>query len=177
VDVIEAIRTRRSTRAFRPAPVREADIDRVLEAARLAPSAGNLQAYEIILVTPDALSVLAMAAPGHPGVTQAAAALVFCADRNRSSARYGRRGASLFAVQDATIACAYAQLAATELGLATLWIGAFDDDAVRERFGIEAGLSPIAILLLGHSAERPAPVGRRAIGELVRRVGGLPRRG
>jgi nitroreductase len=175
VDVIEAIRTRRSVRAFRLAPVKEADVDRVLEAARLAPSAGNLQAYAVILVTPDALPALADAAPGHPAMTHAGAALVFCADRRRSSARYGARGASLFAVQDATIACAYAQLAATELGLATLWIGAFDDDAVREGLGIGHELSPVAILLLGHSAEEPAPVGRRTIGELVRTVGGPAR--
>jgi nitroreductase len=170
MDVFEAIRTRRSIRTFVPAPIRADDITRIMQAARLAPSAGNLQAYEMVEVTGDALVALADAAPGHGALVEAPAAIVFCAHPARSAVRYGERGATLFAIQDATIACAYAQLAATALGLASLWIGSFDEAEVRGVLGVGEELRPVAILVVGRGAEAPEMPPRRPLEDMVRSV-------
>ena len=136
MDLFEAIGKRRSVRAFRPDAVEPEQLSRVLAAANAAPSAGNLQAYEIFAVTQQtSRAALAHAAWDQGFVAQAPVALVFCANPARSAAKYGERGARLYAVQDATIACSFAVLAATALGLGTVWVGAFSDTAVQQVLG------------------------------------------
>ncbi|HWE21261.1 MAG TPA: nitroreductase family protein, partial [Hyphomicrobiaceae bacterium] len=85
----------------------------------------------------------------------------------RSKAKYGSRGAELFCLQDATIAAAYAQLAATEANLGSCWVGAFDDNGVSESLGAPAHLRPMALMPLGYSAEMPERPPRRALSQLV----------
>jgi nitroreductase len=146
---------------------------RILDAARRAPSAGNLQAYEIVEVEGRAaLSALARAALDQAFVAEAPAALVFCALPERSAQTYGRRGAQLYCVQDATIACAYAQLAAAALGLASVWVGAFGEDDVRRAIGAGPHALPVAILPIGYAREQGDVTTRRHLDDLVRRVGG-----
>lgn len=101
-------------------------------------------------------------------VAQAPMVLVFCANQARSPAKYRERGASLYAIQDATIACAFAMLAATALGLGTVWVGAFDAAAV-QRVGCH-DLLPVAILPIGYPAEEPEPTPRRSLTDLVHEV-------
>jgi nitroreductase len=72
-------------------------------------------------------------------------------------------------VQDATVAAAYAQLAATALGLATCWVGAFDEEAVARAAELPASQRPVAILSLGYAAEDPPPTPRRPLTDLVHR--------
>jgi len=171
MDYFEVIRKRRSIRAFQPRPVEPEKLRRVLEAADLAPSAGNLQAYEILVARDgERKRALAQAALGQAFVAQAPVVLGFAANRSRSAAKYGRRGAELYALQDATIACAYAQLAATAEGLATVWVGAFDDDAVAEALDLPEGLRPAALLPLGYAAEEPEPTPRRSLEEIAREL-------
>jgi len=142
-----------------------------LEAANHAPSAGNLQAYEIYSVSHrTALESLVRAALGQEFIAQAPVALVFCANPARSVRRYGKRGASLYCIQDATIACAYAQLAATALGLASVWGGAFDDDAVREAIGVGQDLLPVAILPIGYAGQDARATPRRSLANLVHNI-------
>jgi nitroreductase len=168
MDFFETVRVRRSVRTFMPGEVRADQIQTILETANRAPSAGNLQAYEVYVVADrEARERLRYAALDQPDITQAPVVLVFCARPGRSEEKYGRRGKVLFSVQDATIACAYAQLATTALGLACVWIGAFDEDAVRRALDIERALRPVAILPVGHAGERPAPTTRRALTNLV----------
>jgi nitroreductase len=169
----ELMQVRRSVRAYEAREVEAAKLESVLEAARAAPSAGNLQAYEVWVVSHGAVkTALAHAALNQMFVAEAAAVLVFMACPGRSAVRYGERGEQLYAVQDATLACAYAQLAATELGLATCWVGAFHDDRVRAALADPEDRRPVAILPVGYAAEAPGPTGRRALRELVRREGG-----
>jgi nitroreductase len=167
VELFEAIRKRRSVRAFAPRPVEEEKVQQVLAAANAAPSAGNLQGYRIYRFNgPAERGALARAAWGQQFVAEAPVALVFCADPARSAAKYHERGARLYAVQDATIACTFAMLAATALGLGTVWVGAFDDDAVSAVVG-RTDLPPVAILPLGYPGEEPEPAPRRALADLV----------
>ncbi len=87
---------------------------------------------------------------------------------------YGQRGAWLYCLQDAAIACAYAQLAATALGLGSVWVGEFDDAAVRRAVGVGKELLPVAILPIGYAGEKPEKTARRRLNELVREVGDKP---
>jgi len=168
MDFFELIQRRRSTRLFTSQPVEEQKLQAILEAANRAPSAGNLQAYEIYLVTDLArLHHLAEAALDQDFIAQAPLALVFCANPARSSKKYGRRSASLYCLQDATIACAFAHLAAAALDLASVWVGAFDDDRVRRAIGVGDSLLPVAILPVGYPGEKPPPASRRSLSGLV----------
>ena len=167
----ELIKVRRSIRAFQPVPVEDEKLRKILIAANLAPSAGNLQAYEIYVVRDQKIKArLAKAAFDQEFISEAPIVLVFCANPLRSSIRYGRRGEELYSVQDATIATTFAMLMATNLGLGNVWVGAFDDDEVRRILKLPEFLRPIAILPIGYPAERPEFVGRRSLEDLVHYV-------
>ncbi|MBZ5498401.1 MAG: nitroreductase family protein [Acidobacteriia bacterium] len=164
-DVVEA---RRSIRAFTERAPEEEKLRRIVHTANQAPSAGNLQAYEIFVVRGASdRKALARASLGQEFVAGAPVSLVFCARPARAAPKYGRRGTQLYATQDATIACTYAMLAATALGLATVWVGAFHDDEVRRAIRASEEIIPVAILPIGYPAEKPEPTSRRAIEDLV----------
>jgi len=170
MDFFDIIKTRRSVRLYQDAPVEPEKLQAILEAANIAPSAGNLQGYEFYLVTRlETRQALVKAALGQEFLAQAPVSLVFCANPQRSSVKYSKRGRQLYSVQDATIACTFAMLAATALGLSTVWVGAFDDDWVREAAGLPADLLPVALLPIGYAAENPAPRPRRRLQEIVHR--------
>ena len=168
MEFFEVLKARRSVRAFEDTPVEDDKLKRILEAASSAPSAGNLQAYEIFLVR-DAVRrrMLAEAALSQDFVAEAPVVLVFCANPDRSSWRYGRRGVELYSLQDATIAASYAQLAAVGLGLASVWVGAFYDEEVSEAIGVKGRLRPVAVIPIGYPAEKPRATSRRSLKDLV----------
>ncbi len=171
MDFFEVIRTRQSIRAFEDRPIEPEQLQQILDTINRAPSAGNLQGYEVYLVTNrTVLQCLAQATSGQDFITQASLALVFCAHPSRSAKKYGQRGSTLYCLQDATIACAYAQLAVTALGLASVWVGAFNEDAVRAALGVGHDLRPVAFLPIGYAAETPEHRSRRALVELVHRI-------
>jgi nitroreductase len=170
VDFFDLVAARRSIRAFSETPVERQELERILAAAGCAPSAGGLQSYRIVIVEDLETKTALAAAAGHQEfVAQAPLVLVFCADAGRSEARYGSRGASLFGLQDATLAAGYAQLAASAEGLASCWVGAFDESAAATALNAPQGLRPIAIIPIGWPAEEPLRPNRRPVDELVRR--------
>jgi nitroreductase len=170
VDLFETIAQRRSVRAFTDEPIGSDLLQQILMAANQAPSAGNLQAYEIVLVTQaPTKEALARAALHQDFLIEAPVVLAFVANPPRSAINYGQRGEHLYCLQDATIACAYAQLAATALGLATVWVGAFYDESIRNILDLPPESQPAALLAVGHQAEHPPPNPRRALADLVRR--------
>jgi len=161
MSFFELAERRKSIRRFLGKPVEQEKIDKILEAVSLAPSAGNLQAYEIVVVKePRRIKQLYAAYLSSSKHENVGLVLVFLADPKRSSARYGERGAKLYAMQDATIACAYAQLAAADLGLGSVWIGAFDEEAVAKAVNA-AGKKPVAMLPIGYPASNPPRLARR----------------
>ena len=171
MEFFDVVNNRKSVRAYAAQPVEDEKLHSILEAANRAPSAGNFQAYEIYLVrSPKVLRALGSAALGQLFVASAPVALVFCAHPARAARRYGERGKQLYAVQDATIACTYAMLASTALGLATAWIGAFDENKVRSAIGGPEDQIPVAILPIGYHAEKPTPTSRRSLEDLVHSV-------
>lgn len=167
MDLFEVIRTRRSVRAYQSCTVPKEKLDAVYEAVRLAPSAGNLQAFQVYVVR-DAPTrhALAQTALDQQYMAQASVVLVFCAVAERS-AKYGQRGADLYCVQDATIAAAYAQLATKAVGLDSCWVGAFDEASVVRLLGLPPGQGPVVLLPIGYAAETPVPTARRPLTELI----------
>ena len=173
MEFFEGVAKRCSVRRFLAKGVEEDKLTKVLETANAAPSAGNLQAYEIYLIRDEALKEkLVDAAYGQLFIASAPVVLVFTANRRRSAARYGSRGAELYSLQDATIAASYAQLAAVALGLATVWIGAFNEEEVGKALSLPRTERPIIILPLGYPAEEPHPTRRRRLEEIVHKVEG-----
>ncbi|MBI2955323.1 MAG: nitroreductase family protein [Chloroflexi bacterium] len=169
MDFFDAVARRYSIRAFEDKEFERDKIDQILETINRAPSAGDLQTYQVYLVRSRNLrEALARAALGQLFIAAAPMLLVFCAVPTRSSIKIGQRGEALYALQDATIASAYAQLAAAALGLGSAWVGAFDEDAVKEALGISADEVPVAIILIGYPAESPSLAPRRDLADLVR---------
>ena len=169
MDFFDTVRNRHSIRRYQTREVEEEKLWKILEAINSAPSAGDLQGYEVVLVrSASTKEALARAAYGQTSPVQAPVVLVFCADRLLSASKYGKRGAELYAVQDATIAAAYCQLAAAALGLATVWIGAFDTEAVWAAIGAPEHVTPVAIIPVGYAAEEPRATPRRSLSDLVR---------
>ena len=171
MEFFEAVGARRSTRAYLARAVPPEMLQRILEAANLAPSAGNLQSYEIFAVTNKRKREdLARAAREQIFIAGAPVVLVFAKHPALSAERYGARAESLYSIQDATIACAFASLAAAAQGLGSCWIGAFDAEEVRKIVGAPRGVTPVSMLPIGYASERPKDRERRALEELVQRV-------
>ncbi len=171
MEFMTLIEERHSVRVYGDAPVPPEDLEKILHAANRAPSAGDLQAYSIVVArTLATRQALAKAAADQQFVGQAPVVLIFLAEPERSSAKYGRRGESLYALQDATIACAYAQLAAHDLGLSACWVGAFRRRDVQEAIGVGEERMPVALLPIGYAAEKPRATPRRSLAELAREI-------
>ena len=168
-DVFEA---RHSIRAFTDQAVPDEALRKIFEAVNRAPSAGNLQAFEIYQVTRlEPKEALMRASYDQEFLVQAPLVLVFCAAPARSAVRYTERGETLYCIQDATIACTYAMLAATALGLGTVWVGAFDEEAVHGIIGATPDHRPIAMLPIGHPNAEPRIRPRRSLENIVHPVG------
>jgi nitroreductase len=160
---------RRSIRRYTRETISDTLLDKILEAARLAPSAGNLQARDFVIVRdPDMKHELAKAAYGQFFIATAPVVLVGCANIARSRIAYGSR-AELYAVQDVTIAASYVQLAAEALGIASCWIGAFDERRVAHSLQIPLDIRPVLMLPVGFPDESPEPTIRMELNRFAHR--------
>jgi nitroreductase len=161
--------SRSSVREYGSTPITGDEIGYILSCASTAPSAGNLEAWDVIIVTDEDVKMqLAEAAFGQEHVGQAPVIFVICANYVRSMSRYGERGI-LYAMQDATIACIYMMLATHARDLHSCWTGAFDDDEVRSVLELPQHVRPIVLLVVGHGHLPTVPTGRMAEGEHVHR--------
>ena len=168
MNLFETIQARQSVRAYQSRGVPADKLEKILSAANQAPSAGNLQGYEIHLTRDTGVKkALTQAAWNQDFLVQAPVVLIFCTHPARSAARYGDRGTELYCLQDAAIAIAYAQLAATALGLATCWVGAFDEKEVARAINLPSSQHPVALLPVGYPAESPLRTPRRSLADLV----------
>jgi nitroreductase len=171
LEFFEVLRIRRSVRAYEDRPVEPEKLQRILAAANSAPSAGNLQAYEIVVIrNEETRQAMVKAAYNQAFIAQAPVMLLFCAHPARSEAKYGKAAGEFFALQDATVACAYAELAAAALGLGAVWI-AVDGSAALQVAGLSQDWRPVALLPLGYRGEVPPGTPRRHLSELVHEHG------
>lgn len=168
MDVLEAIKGTRSIRAFKSEDVPPGIVEKLIEAARWAPSAGNIQPWEFIIVrNPEIKRRLVEAALGQTFIEEAPVVIVVCANENRSSQGYGVRGKTLYCIQDTAAAIQNIHLTAYSLGLGTCWVGAFREEEARAILKIPPGIRPVAIIPVGCPAESPPPRSRRPISQIV----------
>lgn len=152
MDFFELTSKRHSIRNFSDKLVEKEKIEKILSAVRTAPSAGNLKAYDVVVVTDEKkLRELGTIAARSTFVGTAQVVFVFFAVPKKSAAKYNKRGEKLYCLQDATIACTYAQLAATELGLGSCWIGSFVDEEVKRILNVHDESRPVALLPVGYA--------------------------
>jgi nitroreductase len=163
----QVLRKRRSIRSFESKQIEEFTISTIIESCDLAPSAGGLQSFEIYEVKGnDKKNLLAKAALDQMFISEAPVVLVFCANASRSVRKYGQRSI-LYSLQDATIAAVYAQLAAQALGLASAWVGAFDESKVSKGLRLPDDHKPVAIIPIGYPDEKPFKKITRGSGNLL----------
>ena len=168
MEFSDVIKARRSVRHFNTnLAVDEHDVRALLLAAVEAPTAGNIQPWRFTVVrTLEAREQLA-AALRQRWATAAPVIIVVSVDHRPCAARYGSRGEHLYAIQDTAAAAQNILLAAVDRGLASCWVGAFDEKAVRSALGIPEPITPVAILPVGHSAESAAKPSRRPLDEVT----------
>lgn len=168
MDVLDAIRGRRSIREFKSNRINENDLKKILDAGRLAPSAGNCQPLELVVVKNERIKrELANAAFGQNFVAEAPVVIVVCANVARTSSRYGRRGTELYYIQDTAASTQNILLAAHALGYGTCWIGAFDESAAARAINAPPQVRLVAIIPIGKPAEKPAPTSRLPLSKIV----------
>jgi nitroreductase len=165
MDVFEAIRTRKSVRAFRDEPVEQALLLKVMEAARAAPSARNDQEWRFVAVRERAVrEQIAREAARQPFIGAAPVLLACCAE---TDGRIMRCGQTAYTV-DVAIAMDHLSLAAAALGLGTCWIGSFDEELVKKILGIPAAVRVVELMPLGWPADAsPAPKSRLSMEKIL----------
>ncbi len=164
-DLFAVMAKRRSTRKFLDKPVETAKIDKIIAAADTAPTAGNFQGFEIFYIkSPEKKKLLVDACNKQPYV-DAPVVLVFCKNPSRVKFDFPEYILKKFAIQDATLAAGYSQLAAQALGLSSIWIGMFDEQKVMDV--IETELVPSSVLCIGYPKQTKFPKPRRNLKDLV----------
>ncbi len=164
MEVFEAIQQRYSVRRYHPQPVEPEKLGRVLEAARLAPSAGNRQEWRFVVVTDEqARQQLMEAAGGQAFVGQAPVVIAACAETDEGTMMCGQASYPI----DVAIALEHIALQAVAEGLGTCWVGAFDEAAVKEVLDIPQAIRVVELMPLGYPADQPKPKQRLALDEIV----------
>ncbi len=166
-ECLRLIYDRVSIRKYLPEDVSDELIVELLKAGNAAPSAGNLQARDFIVVrNPETKKLIAEAALEQMFIATAPVVIVVCANYPRSMRMYGERG-KLYAEQDATAAVENILLAAHALGLGAVWVGAFQEREISRILEIPEYARPIAIVPVGWPGERPGKRSRYPIEELT----------
>ena len=166
LDLFKIFSTRRSTRKFDKTKIEEWKIDKILAAADTAPTAGNFQGFEVFYIkNQKAKEALVEAANNQPYVN-APLVLVFCMDPSRVKLKFPPNILEKFSLQDATLAASYSQLAASGVGLSSIWIGMFDEEKVKSILG--TNLRPSSILCIGYPDKKRPPKSRRKLKELIK---------
>jgi len=164
MDVFAAISRRRSVRAYKPAQVEEEKLKKILEAARLAPSANNWQDWKFVIVREKELrKKLARVAFGQSFIGEAPVVIVACGTEPKAMMACGQPTSTV----DVCIACAFMILEACEQGLGTCWIGAFREDEVKKILKIPDPVRVVAVIPLGYPDESPSQSERKDFDEIV----------
>jgi nitroreductase len=163
MELFDVIAKRRSIRAFKKTELPQATIEKLIEAARWAPSAGNVQPWEFVVASLQKIKQeLAMAAYGQKDLEEASIVIVVCADEKRAAESYGARGKTLYCIQDTAAAIQNILLTAYSLGL-----GSFKEDDVKLVIGAPKEMRPIALIPIGYPNESPPARNRRPANEIM----------
>jgi nitroreductase len=164
MDVFAAISQRSSVRAYKVTDVEEDKLKKVLEAARLSPSASNRQDWKFIVVkNKETRKKLAKAAFGQSFIAEAPIVIVACGMEPNAMLACGQPMHTV----DVSIACAYMILQAHELGLGTCWIGAFNKDEAKKVLSVPGDVRIVAMTPLGYPNQPPSPKFRKNLDQIV----------
>lgn len=167
MDILRAVKERRSIRSFLKKDIPEELINKLIESLIWAPSAGNLQARKFYFVRGQKLKKqLAEAALSQYFISEAPVCIVCCADA-RIGLHYGQRGIDLYSVQDVSVSVMAMMLVAHENGLGTCWVGAFNEEEVSAVMELPDSLRPVAIIPVGYPEKIPGPPSRMSAEEAV----------
>ncbi|MGI0017098.1 MAG: nitroreductase family protein [Nitrosotalea sp.] len=165
-DFFRIIATRRSTRNFDTSRlVEQWKIDKILAAADTAPTAGNFQGFEVFYIKNKEIKKRLVEAANNQPYVNAPVVLVFCKDPSRVKINFPPEILAKFSLQDATLAAAYSQLAASALGLSSIWIGMIDEEKIKQIIG--TNLRPSSILCIGYPHQKRLPKSRRKLKDLI----------
>ncbi len=165
MDFSELINTRYSVRAYTPDAVEEDKLQRLLEAARLAPTAANRQPFQLIVIHTAGREEELKRIYRKDWFVQAPLVIGVC---GTPAEAWVRRDGKSYMDVDVAIVMDHLILAAADLGLGTCWVGAFDPSAAREILALPDDVEPIAFTPLGYPADQPRPKKRKTLSELVR---------
>ena len=165
MEFLELARKRYSVRVYKPDPVEDEKLQQVLEAARLAPTASNRQPFQFIVIHTKGRESELRRIYSASWFVQAPIIIGACGVTSES---WQRRDGRNYCDVDVTIAMDHLILAATELGLGTCWVGAFDPDAAREVLGLPDDIEPIAFTPLGYPTDQPGYKSRKSLNAIVR---------
>ncbi|MDD4924037.1 MAG: nitroreductase family protein [Dehalococcoidales bacterium] len=165
MEFTEVIKNRYSVRAYKSVPIEDEKLNEVLEAARLAPTACNLQPFQFIVIHTKGKEEDLKHICRVPWFSQAPIIICACAIESEG---WVRKDGTNYSFIDLAIAVDHLILAATNLGLGTCWVGAFDVKAAREVLKIPAGVEPLIFIPLGYSNDQAGAKYRKPIEELVR---------
>jgi nitroreductase len=165
MDFQQLISKRYSVRAYKPDPVPEEMLQRVLDAARLAPTAHNNQPFQLVVLRTAGRAAELKRIYERDWLSQAPVIVVMCAVYEGAWLRMDNKN---YAEVDATIAMDHLIMAATDLGLGTCWIAAFNPQELRALLKLPAGVEPIALTPVGYAANQQKEQKRKPLSELVR---------
>ena len=174
MDVMQAIKERRSVRHYKPDPVKPEDLQAVLEAARLAPSWANTQCWRFVVVRDPATKAELAGAlnPGNPAtaaITEAPIVIAACAETGKSGYKRGEvcTDKGDFFLFDVGIAMQNLVLAAHSLGLGTVHVALVDARKAAEALGLPPGIAFVEMTPLGYPDESPRAIPRKDLSEIV----------
>lgn len=162
---------RYSCRRYRTDPVSEDIMQKLIDAALSAPSAGNLQPWRLYVITSGNIrEALAGAAYGQRFVAEAPVVFAVCAVPGEAEKRYGIRGRDLYCIQDTAALVENLLLAAQDHSLGSCWVGAFQEEEVRKVLSVPDGWRPVALVPVGYPGEPAAARIRKRQEDVVRYV-------
>ncbi len=145
MDVLEAIQKRKSTRKYEQKEIPKATLEKLLEAARLSPSAKNIQPWHFIVVTDREKRKALSKGMFAKFIKDTPAVIALCGNEKASPDWY---------VVDVALAGENMVIAATAEGLGTCWVGSFDEAEVKQLLGVPENLRVVALLAVGYGAEK-----------------------
>ena len=160
----ELIQKRYSVRAYKPDPIEKDELDQVLDAARMAPTAANRQPFRLVVARTENRVSDFKQVYDRDWFVQAPIVICACGFPDEGWVRYDGKQ---YIDVDVAIAMDHLILAAADLGLGTCWIASFNVEAAREVFGLPNGFDPIVVTPLGYPDDQPSLKERKMLSELV----------
>lgn len=171
METLECIKSRRSVRRFRKKNIPMDELLKILDAGRLAPSAGNIQGWIFVVVRDKKKKEeISEAAFGQMWMAEAPVIIVICSDLSRYRMYYGRRGEELYSIMDASAAAENILLAARDFGYGSCWVSAFDEEKIKRILKIpeEKDVRPLILVPIGLPISWPPSPPKKLLEAVVR---------